>query len=373
MLYELPKKGFKFLSKIHKKVYYYDPVANVGQWTPLNLEYTIKLPPNWDIVKTQTDKMYFYNSLTNKNQYKIPEGTLVNPFENIGDPMGSYYENDGIALEDYDNTIEGLKAMGVNISTKNITEIYGGCKGPRNLNNFIDNLYIKSPNIINIDLSGCDITPEVVKKLSMFTQLKYVSSTKPIQNLSFGVINIYSDLTSWLDYTWQFEASLGGHIQTEWSKDGWEEIDVIKGLLLGVGLDSQEGYNEIITSFIKGASIEDYYYWGEMLNEILRLFLKNGSNPNLYRLLKEPNFTFDYSIDQEENSIKIKAKIIDTLYQINPIYVSDEKLNQKLPPNWNNIYPEWWLETDNNTSPPEIQYWENMKYFSTRLNQFQKY
>ena len=80
---KLPQKGFEFLSITKNKIYYYDPISDVGQWSRLNLEYTIKLPPNWNIVISQAGKIYFHNNLTRENQYKIPENTLVNPSEDV--------------------------------------------------------------------------------------------------------------------------------------------------------------------------------------------------------------------------------------------------------------------------------------------------
>ena len=76
MIYKLPPKGFEFLSGTKNKVYYYDPISNMGQWEPFTLDYTIELPLNWTtIVKNSRNgtkseprggvgKTYFYNSVT---------------------------------------------------------------------------------------------------------------------------------------------------------------------------------------------------------------------------------------------------------------------------------------------------------------------
>ena len=85
--------------------------------------------------------------------------------------------------------------------------------------------------------------------------------------------------------------------------------------------------------------------------------------------------------NRKKNSIykyyaTIKAMLVDTLYKLNPEYVSDEKLNKYLPSDWNSIKPDYWQYTDDenyeNSSSFINQFWEQMKYFSKRLREYKR-
>ena len=392
MIYKLPSKGFEFISTTKNKVYYYDPILNIGQWTPLSLDYTIELPSDWIIVKTQTGNTYFYNSVTNQSTFKIPEGTVTNPLEGIIDPMTEYYKTNGLPLEDYENTLKGLQDMGVNISGKNITKITEGCKDTKTILDFLDKLYQQSPNITQINLSNCEITPEVSEKLALFPQLKRVFSLEKIENLPPRVVNIYSPIKTWEEFNRQLLDSLSSAQQEEWVDYDWSDIDIIRGLL-DMGLNPQEGYDKLIDTLIDGNRYAREYWQGGLWDpdkplyiiRMLNLFLSRGVQPNLPRLLRPEgignklyfrNGNMNPSIEDEEQYAYIKGMLIDTLYEINPEYVSNKKLNMYLPSDWNSIQPDYWQETDvedyEDVVPYYRQFWEHMKYFSTRLLQFHK-
>ena len=396
MIYQLPPKGFEFLSGTKNKVYYYNPISNIGQWFPFTLDYTIELPPNWTIVKNSRDgigKTYFYNSVTKQSSYKIPEGTVINPLEVIIDPMVAYYNTNGLPLEDYENTLKGLKSMGVNISGKNITKITEGCKksspegGRSPILDFLDKLYQQSPNITQINLSNCEITSEVSEKLALFPQLKRVFSLERIKNLSPEVVNIYSPIKTWEEFNRQLLDSLSSAEQEEWVDYDWSDIDIIRGLL-DMGLNPQEGYDKLIDTLIHGNRYAREYWqegWDSgkplYIIRMLNLFLSRGVQPNLPRLLRPEDQIEIFgnikpNIEDEEDYTHIKGMLIDTLYEINPEYVSNGKLNMYLPSDWNSIQPDYWQETDvedyEDVVPYDRQFWEHMKYFSTRLRQFRK-
>lgn len=406
MYYTIPSNGFQFISNKYNKIYYYDPVSNKGQWNPFNLNYTIKLPEYWVIVTTK-EKVYFYNTRTKKTQYEIPENTLINPLEGVADPLKDYYIEQGIPLEDYKNTLVGLEKIGIVIPQGDITKITGGCKNISDITKLIDYLLQHSPNLREIDLSNCEVTPEIVEKLLKFSKLQVVISTKSLK-LPARIINACSLVESWDQFNSELEYWLsgGGGIDSLWAKlikYNWAGASplcrvvskIIKGLL-ATGHNPQKGYDGFIEALINGNrySHELFPYrqrnplWSGIYQDedqtivpILTLFFQYGAKPKLDRLLRPENQMEIFgqsepNIQDEDNYAHIKGMLIDTLYELNPEYVSPEKLNKYLPPDWNSIQPKYWQETDDedyeNSSSFINQYWEHMKYFSKRLLEYKR-
>ena len=399
MYYTIPSNGFEFTNK-YNKIYYYDPISNKGQWTPFNLNYTIKLPEFWVIVMAK-EKVYFYNIETNKSQYKIPENTVINPLEGIADPMIDYYINNGLPLEDYQNTIVGLKKIGIVIPSEYITKITTGCNNISDITELIDYLLQHSPNVREIDLSNCEVTPEIVEKLMQFSKLQVVISAKRLK-LPTRIINACSLVESWDQFYPEYEDWLNGgrEIDSLWAKwtqyvspsnenFGWDTVSIIKGLL-ATGHNPQKGYDGFIDAIINGNRYS-HELWSDIYDDndetidfMLTLFFQYGAEAKLDRLLRpERLFWIDSkgvereeNIEDEDNYADTKAKLIDTLYKLNPEYVSNEKLNIYLPSDWNSIKPEYWQYTEDedyeNSSSFINQYWEHMKYFSKRLREYKR-
>ena len=72
MIYKLTQKGFIFISDTMNRLYYYNPITNIKQWHPHNLEYTVNLPENWKIKESSNKNIFFYNTQTKNGQYNIP-------------------------------------------------------------------------------------------------------------------------------------------------------------------------------------------------------------------------------------------------------------------------------------------------------------
>ncbi len=387
MYYIIPSNGFEFISHKFNKIYYYDPISNKGQWTPLNLNYTVNLPPDWIIV-TKRGKVYFYNTRTKNSQYEIPENTVINPLEGVADPLRDYYIKQGIPLEDYKNTLVGLEKIGIVIPQGDITKITTGCKNISDITELIDYLLQHSPNLREIDLSNCEVTPEIVKKLLKFSKLQLVISAKRLKLLPARIINSCSLVESWDQFYPEYENWLNGADDTDglwdkWTKNfGWNTVSIIKGLL-ATGHNPQKGYDGFIEAVINGNRYS-YEFWTDQpgnIDDILTLFFQYGAEPKLDRLLRpERLFWIDskgvkreQNIEDEENYVRIKGMLIDTLYKLNPEYVTNEKLNNYLPPDWNSIIPDYWQDNDENyqnSSSFINQYWEHMKYFSKRLGEY---
>ena len=409
MYYTIPSNGFEFISNKYNKIYYYDPVSNKGQWTPFNLNYTINLPEDWIIYQGKSN-VYFYNQKTKKQQYKIPENTVINPLQGIGDPMLEFYIKNGLPLEDYNNTIVGLNKIGIVIPRKHITKITDGCQNISDINQMIDYLLEHSPNITEIDLSNCEITPEIQEKLKNFPKLQVVISTKRLKLISpsypdyltneeFDKINSYpknafSMIKNWDQFFPEYLDSLNGRndIDCEWNKwtdMGWDATSIIKGLL-ATGHNPQKGYDDFIDTIINGnrysRELWDDSYGGDIssIDLFLKLFFEYRAEPKLDRLLRPERLVWvdsdgvehEENIQDEENYANIKGILIDTLYKLNSDYVSNEKLNIYLPTDWNSIKPEYWQETDNedyeDSSSFLNQFWEHMKYFSKILRDYKK-
>lgn len=429
MFYKIPSTGFVFISNKYSKIYYYNPISHKTQWNPFNINYTIKLPKDWVIYQVEKT-VYFYNEKTKETQYKIPETAF--DIEGVNDPMANYYINNGIPLEDYKNTIIGLKNTGIVIPTKDITKITDGCKNISDISKLVDYLLENSPNLTEIDVSNCDVTLEIEKKLMKFSKLQVIISKQRLEKISpsFSLylhrrdrtlsINKFNEINShptnacslvknWKQFFSEYLEFLNDNRysnNSEWAKwiyFGWKPEEIVKGLL-ATRHNAQIGYREFINTIIYGTRYSpDLFINPIILHErnpddlthieiFLKLFFQYGAEPNLERLLtperiiskeeiKTPYQPSDEeNIDEEESVfIEIKAKLIDSLYKLNPDYVSNEKLNKYLPSNWNNIQPEYLdytigdeinIEEYKQDRPFIQQYWENMKYFSKRLRDY---
>ncbi len=256
----------------------------------------------------------------------------------------------------------------------------------------IDDLLQHSPNLREIDLSRCEVTPEIVEKLLKFTKLQLVISAKRIE-LPVNIINACSLVESWDQFYPELENWLSSGTEPyslwdKWIKYKWNTISIIKGLL-ATGHNPQKGYDGFIEAVINGNRYS-YEFWTDQpgnIDDILTLFFQYGAEPKLDRLLRPENQMeiFGHSepnIEDEDSYAHIKGMLIDTLYKLNPEYVSPEKLNKYLPPDWNSIQSEYWQEIDEEEDRVYFnyiqnssfikQYWEHMKDFSNRLFEYKR-
>lgn len=97
MLYKLTKT-FTFIS--NDITYYYNPITNKTQWTPLNIDYAINLPENWLVINSTSnnDKIFFYNKITNISQYNIPINIDTTNFVSISKGEHGDKKTDGKIL-----------------------------------------------------------------------------------------------------------------------------------------------------------------------------------------------------------------------------------------------------------------------------------
>ena len=433
LIIHLPRKGLVFKSKDGTKTYYYNPITNIGKYEPFNITETIYLPNNWVIVKQPQKNSYFYNVTTGKSQYILPDEAEVNKLEGTRESLIDYYKEHGISLQDYGTVGAVYNALGIGNVSSGITKITAGCENMKtNLFNFLTNLLNNNPNIISLDLSNCDLLtwpstsaeqealrrfdylPDfiefILELLAEFTNLQVIRINTYFFKNTGGdgttIQDYYADIykmfklflpnvkiidtayNSWQSFYKEFFDWFDWFGPPEsvplWRLAGIPLKVMIKNFL-DRGFNPQEGYDGLLVQIIpNNHELFLNYKYTEFLGDLARreqvndesmqniieiftMFLNKGVDPRVRRLIQYDQI--DY-VDNEAFIVMIKSRLIDIIYQINPLAVPDELLYTYLPITWNDIEPIDIYDVEDEDTPYDIILEQQFKRYSKRLRDF---
>jgi hypothetical protein len=166
-----------------------------------------------------------------------------------------------------------------------------------------------------------------------------------------------------------------------WSLAGFP-LDIMIKNFLTRGFNPQEGYDKYLINLIKDGGHDGEFFYltndghdnNDLTKSIIKIlseFLNKGVNPRLDILLKIDQEN-EEEVENEARQTIVKSHVIDSLDEINPLLVSDEKINKYLPSYWNDIQPFYIYDDDGYQEDFADTMWQQYKYKSKRLRKFKR-
>lgn len=235
-----------------------------------------------------------------------------------------------------------------------------GCKSlSENTLDYLKEILKKIPELEVLNMSGCNLTKNVMKVLNESNIKKiYIDSTYFFNMYDFNLdelLKISNNIivvdTPWLEFYNGLLQELNGNDDDDYTVKGIKKY--IKKALDN-GYNAQFGLDGLINTFIRG-----YKYGSEYLSIIdgrksinyfkiyVKLFLNKGANLRLGQLVPSLDFYNLRKINNQpdfiENiagQINMQTLILKTFYKLDKSYINN--INQYLPINWNTIEAIHW-------------------------------